>query len=199
MRARSTAVRTLCALACLAVASGASAAEPPERSGFWIGLGAGPGWADATCDFCEGGSREIGFAGSVRLGGTVNDRLLFGADMNGWSKEENDITLNLYSATASLTFYPQASSGFFLKGGVGIAFLDTQFREGSTNVTIDLGTGLGLLAGAGYDLRVGRKVSITPAVSFWYGWAGDIAFSGETLFTNWKHNVIDVTVGVTFH
>jgi len=57
---------------------------------------------------------------------------------------------------------------------------------------------VGLLAGAGYDIRVGRNISITPAVNYWYGWAGDLAFGGE-LSTNWKHNVVDFTVGITFH
>ncbi|HVR70900.1 MAG TPA: hypothetical protein VMT87_08640, partial [Vicinamibacteria bacterium] len=88
MRGRSIAVRSLWALSCLAAASVASAADPQERSGFWIGLGVGPGWAEATCDLCDGGGRETGLAGNVRLGGTLNERLLFGADINGWSKEE---------------------------------------------------------------------------------------------------------------
>ena len=59
--------------------------------------------------------------------------------------------------------------------------------------------GLGLLAGAGYDLRVGRNISITPAVDVWYGQPGDLTFGSETLARNWKHNVVDFTVGITFH
>lgn len=200
MRGRSIAVRGLCALACLTSASAASAApDPQERQGFWIGLGAGVGSAHATCDDCDGEGRETGFAGNMRLGGTLNERLLLGAEVNGWSKEEEGVTLDLYNFTGTLTFYPQASSGFFVKGGVGLAFLDTQFREGSTTVTVDLGTGLSLLAGAGYDIRVGRKISITPAVSFWYGWAAGAHGLGGPIFTLWKHNVVAFTVGVTFH
>ena len=190
----------LSAVSCVASASAALAgSHPQERHGFWIGLGGGLGSADATCDDCGQGDRENSGVGYLKLGGTLNERLLLGGEMNVWTKEQEGVTLNLYNATGTLTFYPQASSGFFLKGGVGISFVDTEFREGSTTITVDLGTGLGLLAGAGYDLRVGRNISITPAVDFWYGQPGDLTFGSETLARNWKHNVVDFTVGITFH
>jgi hypothetical protein len=87
----------------------------------------------------------------------------------------------------------------FIKGGVGLSMVDTQFREGSATVTIDPGYGLGVIVGAGYDVRVGKNVSITPAVNFWYGKPGNVPHDGDPLFTNWKQNVVDFTVGVTFH
>jgi hypothetical protein len=55
------------------------------------------------------------------------------------------------------------------------------------------------IAGAGYDFRVKKNLSITPAVNFWYGKPGNVPHDGEPLFTNWKQNVVDFTVGVTFH
>jgi hypothetical protein len=196
MRARRTAVPALCALTCLFSASPAPA---QERSGFWIGFGGGVGSAGVSCDDCEGGDRETAAVGYVKLGGTLSERVLLGAEVNLWSKEQEGVTLNLYDAVATLTFYPQPTSGFFLKGGVGASFLDTEFRDDDTRVTVDLGTGLGVLAGAGYDIRVGRRISITPAVNYWYGWPGDIKLGGETVFTSWRQNVVDFTVGVTFH
>jgi hypothetical protein len=199
MRGRSMAVWALSALSCVGFASVASAAShPQERRGFWIGFGAGVGSAHSTCDECDGGGRETAPAGYLKLGGTLSERLLFGGDFNFWSKEQDGVTLNLYNAAATLTLYPAPASGFFIKGGLGVALMDTQFREGSTTITVDPGGGVGLLAGTGYDIRVGRNISITPAVNYWYGWAGDLAFGGE-LSTNWKHNVVDFTVGITFH
>lgn len=190
----------LSAVSWVASASPASAGlHPQERHGFWIGVGGGLGSADATCDDCGEGDRENGGVGYLKLGGTLSERLLLGGEMNVWTKEQEGVTLNLYNATATLTFYPQASSGFFLKGGVGVGFVDTQIRENSTTITVDMGTGLGLLAGAGYDLRVGKNISITPAVNFWYGQPGDLKFGSETLASNWKHNVVDFTVGITLH
>lgn len=198
MRRRSIVVWSLTVVSFLASASVASAGHPQERHGFWIGLGVGVGSAQVTCDDCEGG-RETAGIGHIALGGTLSEHLLLGVDLNGWSKEQEGLTVNLYNALATLTVYPQASSGLFLKVGAGYSFADNDLHNGSTTVTVDFGNGLGLVAGAGYDVRVWRNVSITPAVSFWYGRHGDVRLAGETLFGNWKHNVVDFTVGVTFH
>ncbi len=187
----------LVAVIVLFAASTASAGHPQERQGFWIGFGGGYGSADASCDDCEGGEREGSFTGFVKLGGTLNERVLLGFEGNGWIKEQEGITLTLGSATGTVTFYPQASSGFFLKGGVGLSFVDTDFKVGSLSVTVSK-TGWGVLAGLGYDLRVGSNVSLTPCVNFYYGQPGDLTFDGETL-AGWKQNVVAFEIGITFH
>jgi hypothetical protein len=183
--------------ALLGLASSAAAGHPQERQGFWIGLGGGYGSADASCDECEGGDREGSFTGFVKLGGTLNERVLLGVETNGWIKEESGATLILGSLTGTVTFYPQASSGFFLKGGVGLSYVDTELSEDSVTVSLSK-TGWGVLAGLGYDVRVGRNVSITPCVNFYYGQPGDLSFEGGTL-GGWKQNVIEFAVGITFH
>jgi hypothetical protein len=200
MRGRVMVVGTLSVVVCLAFASVASAAShPQERHGFWIGFGFGVGSANVTCDDCGSGNRETAAAGYLKLGGTLNDHLLLGGEVNVWSKKQEGMTLTLSSGAVTLTLYPQPASGFFIKGGVGLSMVDTQFREGSATVTIDPGYGLGVIVGAGYDVRVGKNVSITPAVNFWYGKPGNVPHDGDPLFTNWKQNVVDFTVGVTFH
>ena len=177
----------------------ASAERPQERQGFWLGIGGGYGSADASCDECDGGDRQGSGAGYVKLGWTLNDRVLLGGEFNLWTKEQDVVTVNFYNASGTLTFYPQGASGFFLKGGVGASFVDTEVVDGGTRITADLGSGLGLVAGVGYDLRVARIISITPAVNFLYGQPGDLVVAGETLARNWKQNVVDFTVGITFH
>jgi len=136
------------------------------------------------------------------MGGTLNDRLLFGGEVNLWSKEQDGVTVNLYGLLATMTVYPRPSSGFFLKGGLGVSFTDNEFHSGDQTITVDLGTGLGFLAGAGYDVRVRRNLSITPGVSFWYGRHGNgttLFGVGGSGFGNWQHNVIDFTLALTFH
>jgi len=200
MRRRARVVSLLATMACLASASVATpASNPPARQGFWIGVGGGYGSAHATCDGCVAGKRESGLVGYVNLGGTLSDRLLGGVEISGWSKEHNGVTLNLYNILGTLTIYPQPSSNFFLKVGGGFAFLDNDYKAGPTTITVDQGNGVALIAGAGYDFRVWTKASITLGANFWYGQRfGSIGF-GDPITSTWKQNVVDVTLGITFH
>src|SRR6266513_1213053 len=99
--------------------------------------------------------------------------------------------------TASVYLYPATRSGFFVTGGLGLSTYHANTFPSSD------GTGLGLTAGAGYDIRVGRDVSLTPVVNLVYGARGDfdVPASGGGLATarGWKQHVIDFGLGVTFH
>ena len=67
----------------LLASSSAWAGHPQDRQGFWIGFGGGYGSAEASAD-CEGcsGDREGSFTGFIKLGGTLNDRVLLGVEGN---------------------------------------------------------------------------------------------------------------------
>jgi hypothetical protein len=176
------------------------AGHPQERKGFWIGFGAGYGSASASadCDGC-GGDREGSVTGFLKLGGTLNPHVLLGVETNVWVKDEGDnTTLTLGAFTGTVTLYPQAEGGFFLKAGVGASYVSSEFREGSLSASIDK-TGWAVLVGAGYDLRVGRNISLTPCINYHYGKPGDIDFEGETVFPGWKQNVVSFELGITFH
>jgi hypothetical protein len=174
------------------------AGHPQERRGFWIGFGGGYGSAKGRCDDCGGGSREGSGTGFLKLGGTLNEHVLLGVETNVWVKSQDNVTLTLGSVTGTVTFYPKASSGFFLKGGAGASIVSTDVREDSVTTSVSK-TGWGVLAGLGYDVRVGRNVSITPGINYFYGQPGDISIQGETALGGWKHDVIDFSVGITFH
>lgn len=200
MRCRSWSACLSVTLLCLALPSLASA---QERQGFWGGLGGGWGSSDVACDDCDG-DREGSGVGYFKLGWTLNERLLVGAEFNIWSKTfaiERDVeaTANLYNIFGTLTYYPNAASGFFVRGGAGAAIADVDFDFAGTDVTVEVGTGLGLIAGGGYDFRISPRISITPAANFWYGQLGDVTLRGEPFLNDWKHNVFDVTIGITFH
>ena len=173
-------------------------ARAQAREGFWIGAGGGYGSVGVGCDECSGQDRESGGVVYLRGGWTLNPRTLVGIDFNLWSKTmENDveITLNLYNVIGSVTFYPSATSGFFVKAGAGMSTIDSEVD----NATFELGRGLGLMAGAGYDVRLGRMISLSPAVGYWYGRPGDLRVGPADLFSNWRQNLFEFTVGITFH
>ena len=60
-------------------------------------------------------------------------------------------------------------------------------------------TGFGFLTGLGYDIRVGKNISLTPVFNFYFGSDGDLKSNGTTIDSHYKHNVYDFGLGITFH
>jgi len=56
------------------------------------------------------------------------------------------------------------------------------------------------MLGVGDDLRVGRKVSLTPMASYVYGVVGDVtvANGGAPFATGWKQHFFQFGLGATF-
>ena len=187
------AVALLAALSC--AASAARAQYPQRRDGFWIGFGLGYGWANIRCDQCVDSSSVGGITGFVKLGGTPSRNVLIGGAINGWAHPDGTgNTETMTSVTASVYLYPETKSGFFLTGGLGFSNYHVNSAPSYD------GTGWGFTAGAGYDIRVGRDLSLTPVVNYVYGGVGHVNQSGVGRFaTGWKQHVIDFGLGVTFH
>lgn len=129
------------------------------RQGFWFN--GGLGYGSLGCNEC--GDRTGGLSGGLSVGATLNSHLLLGVGTTGWTKSENGYTMTTGTLDARLRFYPAASGGFYLTGGVGL---------GSARVETILGnaseTGVGVVLGLGYDIRIANNVSLTP---FWTGFA----------------------------
>jgi len=180
--------------ALLGLVTSAAAAQDggSRRSGFWLNVGLGWGSADWGCDNCISLDRESGLSGQLALGGTVSDHLLLGVESNGWAGSDvfggvDDFLIGTFNAVAY--FYPSASGNLFFKGGVGIASWRIRDRLGDED---DIG--LGLLAGVGYDIPVGRSFSISPVATFQYGTMGDKSgLKGVT------QNVVSVGATFTLH
>jgi opacity protein-like surface antigen len=195
------------ALAVLITASlpAAAAAQTPTPGGFSLSVGAGVGSADASCDDCNDGDdddRQIGAAGYIRAGWALNSQVVIGAEGSLWRKKEDqdgaDVTLRMYNLLGTLTFYPSATSGLWVKGGAGLSFADSKFDDGDVELETDTGSGLGVNAGVGYDFRVSDRVLLTPAIDYYYGNIGELTFDDEPFATDWKQNVLMFTIGLTF-
>lgn len=199
MKVRILVLVVLC-LACLGIPSVSSG---QERQGFYFGIGGGYGSAGISCTDCADPGREGSGVAYLKGGWTLNPRVLVGGEFNFWSKEtqlEPGITaaFNMYNVSATVTFYPQPRGGFFVKGGAGVAFTDMDVSAAGSSMTADLGRGLGLIVGAGYDIPIHRRVSLTPTVNFWHGQPGDLKVMGETIFRGFKQNVVEFSIGLTF-
>jgi hypothetical protein len=124
-----------------------------QRTGFWFS--GGLGYGSLGCDDCL--SRLDGLSGGIALGGTITPNVLFGVGTSGWARTDTDVTIGLLDAR--FRFYPSRTNGFFVTAGAGVGSVSTDF---------DSELGFGLILGVGYDIRVGRNVSLTP---FWNGFA----------------------------
>jgi len=175
------------------VASAARAQYPQRRDGFWIGFGLGYGSANITCDVCDSGPRTDGVTGFVKLGGALSRNLLLGGAIHGWAHSDGAASETMTNVTASLYYYPEAKRGFFITGGLGLS----NYHVNSAP-SFD-GTGWGFTGGAGYDIRVGRDVSLTPVVNYVYGRVGDVTQGGLGFATGWRQNVVEFALGATFH
>ena len=156
------------------LASSASAQKAQTRQGFWIG--GGLGYGSLGCDGCD---RVGAPSGYLKLGGTLRQNILLGVETNGWTKSEFGNRLTMGNVSGAVYWYPMTTNGMFVKAGAGYSVLDNGFASTS---------GFGLLGGVGYDVRVGRNLSVTPVANWFRG-----SFDGGSA------NVLQIGLGVTSH
>lgn len=141
-------------IAAALLAAGSAPARAQGHDGFWIGFGLGGG--------ATGGSNSRGGgAAYLRMGGTPTDLLLVGGEFIGWGRTDNNVTVSQGNATANILFYPSENRGFFLKTGLGFASATASASSGSLTVTTRE-NGFGTTFGAGFDLKLGRNIYLTP-------------------------------------
>jgi hypothetical protein len=168
-----------CLIGSFSVFGTAQAQNAPLRDGFWFS--GGLGYGSLGCDNC--GSREGGISGGLSLGGTISPRFLLGVGTTGWTKSDQGATLTVGTLDARVRFYPSATGGFFMTGGVGVGTATLGVSGYS-----DTQTGLGAIVGLGYDVRFARNASLTP---YWN------AFAMRN--SNINANVGQVGLAVTLH
>lgn len=151
------------------------AANPHTREGFWFNAGFGLG--TVGCEDCD--SRETGLSGGLSLGTVLSDRVLVGIGTTGFTKTLLGERYTVSTLDARIRFYPSRTSGFFVNGGVGL---------GSESFAGESEFGLGVMLGLGWDIRVGKNVSLTP---FWNGFAMSNS--------NTDANVGQIGIGFTIH
>jgi len=125
--------------------------------GFWISLA--PGGAGIVHK--EG----LAYPLYVRLGGTINQRLLVGIEWYGivLDAEPPSGATNL---TAMALLYPSHKGVLFTRAGIGIGRASSSCPDQYE----DVASGLGVTLGTGIDIRMGRNVYLTPSIDLlWQG------------------------------
>ena len=171
------------------------AQRPQAREGFNIGFGFGGGSAGIDCSGCET-RRQSGTVFYLNVGGTINQHLTLGGELNGfgYSSDNEDDTIGSLMMVAH--FYPAPAMGFFLAGGAGLTSLSLDNHVDQVNVT---STGGGVQIGAGYDIRLGRNFSLTPYASFVQGFAAKARVNDVSTSETVKPNYAQIGLGFTWH
>ena len=167
----------------LVVAASPLQAQEALRDGFWGSVGGGVGF---NLTENSEGERLTGFSAFARAGWALSPKFVVAGDVIGWFYSEGDVDLRRGFLGGSVLFYPSASGGFYLKGGIGGAFSDVSAGVASDGTTWGFGWALGL----GYDIRVTDGLAITLGA--------DWLFQDVDTFTRSNNQLGMLTVGLTF-
>jgi hypothetical protein len=146
-----------------------SAQQPPPglvevkeggRGGLWFGLGVGAG---GRSDDAFGAGYTDPFykpTVSLRAGGTLGSHLRLGGELLSWFDDQGGAVASLSSLMFVAQLYPLSHAGLYFKGGLGIGRNAIDYDGG-----FDVGdTGFAGLVGAGFELRLSRRLYLNPNV-----------------------------------
>jgi hypothetical protein len=160
-----------------------------ERHGFWGALGIGAGGEAFDLRDGLGYSQDLYRPTvSLRLGGTPSRYLRLGGEILGWIDDQGNRTESITSILFISQLYPAPATGFYLKGGLGLGRNQVDFDNG-----FGVGdTGFAGLVGAGWEVRVGRRWYLNPAVDLvqqrYTGRGGD----------RYRERIVNLGIGVLF-
>lgn len=141
-----------------------------RRSGFFFAAGLGVGGESFNANDGLGWSDgKAGGVGYIKLGGTVSPNVLLGVEAQGWTASYygQGYDRDLGSLLGLVQWYPSAVDGFWFRGGLGFARDNLRYYGPPPSTTLTTGrNGTAFALGLGYDIPVGRKVSLTPTLDF---------------------------------
>lgn len=170
-----------------------SAQKAAERHGVWVGAGLGLGSAKLSCDVCRT-NRTGGTAAYLRAGATVTRSVLVGLEATGWYKSKNDVDQLLGSLQAVVLLYPRPASGFYLKTGLGISQFSAKDNQDEVS-----SQALSMQFGVGYEVAMGRGMSIVPYANFLGSTGGDVRFNNTVSGLSANTSLLQFGVGLTLH
>jgi hypothetical protein len=117
-----------------------------------------------SCDNCEEITRHWGGSGYLRAGGNLNSRVRLGGELYFWQASIDDSQVHVRGLQGIVLWHPWRTGGFFTQAGLGLSRLRNVFDlEGSTVRAAE--TGLSVMLGLGYDIRIVRQLFLTPSVA----------------------------------
>lgn len=150
----------------------------PLRGGFWGSIGFGAGMERVDLDGDAFGYSDALWRPTFnfRLGGTVQQVLRVGGEVNVWTNYQNGITETLVSLMPILQVYPVKTVGLNFRGGAGFAWssVSDYYYYGTGD------NGFSTLVGVGWEFPLSSKFFITPGVDWYQQWYGGGSYPGYT-------------------
>ena len=138
-------------------------APAPVSAQTWYTIGAGAGGTRVDCDNCEAIERFWSGSGYLRAGGTLGENVRVGGELVFWQKSLEGSEAYLRAIEGIVLWHPSPPGGFFGQAGLGLGRIRNVFTTEGTTVRASE-TGLSVMVGVGYDLRVGKRVFLTPSL-----------------------------------
>jgi hypothetical protein len=187
----------LLAMATPAMAQAQEAATTGHPQGWWGSFGAGISGLRFACKDCsESQPVYEAPAGVISFGKSIGTKVAFGVEIGAALPTTEDRKVAATTLSGMARWYP-SQAPFFLKFGVGLSRARLSLTtDGQTQSAMRNGSGISF--GAGYDVRLGKSVAITPLVGWYMSAIGDIGV-GDTVRQNVSWNTWSVGVGVTIY
>lgn len=179
-----------------------AAAQGNLRQGFWLEGSTGTGTVRNTCAGCTGITVGYGSSNHIRIGGTLNPRLLVGAEF--FALRSSKITLasgqppvdaeNISVAPIVIGYV--GHSGFFLKGGAGLTRGTFTVRPETGEPVTTKRTGSGLTFGVGLDVKLLQWLAMTVTLDTYVAAVGDVQVE-DVLVDDIIATVYEAGIGLT--
>ena len=178
--------------------------QRPHRTGLWGEIAGGAGRMRMTCSECTDPIQAPGGAAQTRIGGTLSDQVMLGAESAIFTDEafgatlgdSNAVVAQLETVGVVVLWFPWRA-GFFLKGGVSLAQGRFTIDNGALPPDSIEHTGVGMSFGVGWDVPISRRFAITGNAGTYVTAIGDIVLPSrrvdDVIGTMWQF-----TAGVTF-
>jgi hypothetical protein len=170
-------------------------AQQPSLHGPWLGGGIGAASAQVNCELCAS-DRNGGLSGYLTGGIALGPGVRAGAELGGWFDTTNDVRQRLVLYGASVYWNPAPRSSWYLKGGVGLLNYHADTIDDDEDDPLKA-SAAALQLGAGYDLRAGSKLWLTPFANLIVSTSGNLT-SGNAVVTDASFSMMQIGAGVTW-
>jgi hypothetical protein len=193
MKSARCALIALLAVAPISLLSAQS--RPQTREGFTIAFGVGNGSVEVGCSFCNTDRPNDG-SGFLRIGRAVRPNLIIGGEYRGWFHNVDLGTAAVSLTLADVMFYPLRDVGWYVEVGLGLGQYETSDDASNASLTAK---GAAFAIGTGYDIRVGKRFSITPFVSSSRIPGGTVKQNGITAAEKMEVSLRQIGIAFTWH